>query len=53
MKEPNKFSSEVRERAVRMVQAYGGEHPSRQAVVESIANAVGVVMGYSRQAAWQ
>lgn len=28
MKKPNKFSSEVRERAVRMLQEHRGEYPS-------------------------
>ena len=33
----NKFSPEVRERAVRMVQGHQGEYPSLWAAVESIA----------------
>ncbi len=37
MKKSNKFSPEVRERAVRMVQEHRGKYPSLWAVVESIA----------------
>jgi len=37
MKKSNKFSPEVRERAVRMVQEHRGEYPSLWAAVESIA----------------
>ncbi len=40
-KTTNKFSPEVRERAVRMVAEYEGEHPSRWAAVVSIAEKVG------------
>ncbi|MDB5859962.1 MAG: transposase family protein [Ramlibacter sp.] len=36
MKKSNKFSPEVRERAVRMVQEHRGEYPSPWAAVESI-----------------
>ena len=39
----NKFSPEVRERAVRMVQEHRGEYPSRWAAIESIAPKIGCV----------
>jgi transposase-like protein len=39
----NKFSPEVRERAVRMVQEHQGEYPSLWAAVESIASKIGCV----------
>lgn len=35
MKKTNKFSPEVRERAVRMVQEHRGEYPSLWAAIES------------------
>ena len=37
MKKSNKFSPEVRERAVRMVLEHRGEYPSMRAATESIA----------------
>ena len=43
MKKPNKFSPEVRERAVRMVQEHRGEYPSLWAAVASIAPKIGCV----------
>jgi transposase len=43
MNKSNKFSPEVRERAVRMVQEHRGEYPSLWAVVESIAPKIGCV----------
>jgi transposase-like protein len=39
----NKFSSEVRDRAVRMVQEHRGEYPSLWAAIESIAPKIGCV----------
>ena len=39
----NKFSPEVRERAVRMVQDHRGEYPSLWAAIESIAPKIGCV----------
>jgi transposase-like protein len=41
MSKSNKFSPEVRERAVRMVQEHRGEYPSLWAAVESIAPKIG------------
>jgi len=43
MNKSNKFSPEVRERAVRMVQEHRGEYPSTWAAVESIAPKIGCV----------
>ena len=43
MKKSNKFSPEVRERAVRLVQDHRGEYPSLWATVESIAPKMGCV----------
>ncbi len=43
MNKSNKFSPEVRERAVRLVQEYRGEYPSLWAAVESIAPKIGCV----------
>ncbi len=40
-KTTNKFSPEVRDRAVRMVLDHEGEHPSRWAAIESIAAKIG------------
>jgi transposase-like protein len=41
MSKSNKFSPEVRERAVRMVQEQRGEYPSLWAAIESIAPKIG------------
>lgn len=41
MSKSNKFSPEVRERAVRMVQEHRGEYPSLWAAIESIAPKIG------------
>lgn len=43
MKKPNKFSPEVRERAVRMVQEHRKDYPSLWAAIESIAPKIGCV----------
>ncbi len=43
MTKSNKFSPEVRERAVRMVQEHRGEYPSLWAAIESIALKIGCV----------
>ena len=43
MNKSKKFSSEVRERAVRMVQEHRGDYPSLWAAVESLAPKIGCV----------
>src|SRR5690606_1353765 len=43
MNKSNKFSPEVRERAVRMVQEHRSEYPSQWAAIESIAPKIGCV----------
>ena len=43
MNKTNKFSPEVRERAVRMVQEHRGDYPSLWSAVESIAPKIGSV----------
>ena len=43
MKKSNKFSPEVRERAVRTVQEHRGNYPSLWAAIESIAPKIGCV----------
>ena len=43
MDKSKQFSSEVRERAVRLVQEHRGEYPSLWAAVESIAPKIGCV----------
>jgi len=43
MKKSNKFSPEVRERAVRMVLEHRGEYPSLWTAIESIAPKIGCV----------
>lgn len=43
MNKSNKFSPEVRERAVRLVQEHCGESPSLWATIESIAPKIGCV----------
>ena len=43
MRKSTKFSTEVRERAVRMVQEHRGEYPSLWAAIESISAKIGCV----------
>jgi transposase-like protein len=43
MNKSNKFSPEVRERAVRLVQEHRGEYPSLWLAIESIAPKIGCV----------
>ena len=43
MNKSNKFSPEVRERAVRMVREHRGDYPSLWAAIESIAPKIGCV----------
>ena len=43
MNKSNKFSPEVRERAVRMVQEHRSDYPSLWAAIESIAPKIGCV----------
>ena len=43
MNKSNRFSPEVRERAVRLVQEHRGDYPSLWAAVESIAPKIGCV----------
>ena len=43
MKKLNKFSPDVRERAVRILQDHCGEYPSLWAAIESIAPKIGCV----------
>ena len=43
MKKSPKFSPEVRERAVRMVQEHQADYPSQWAAIESIAGKIGCV----------
>ncbi len=43
MKRSNKFSPEIRERAVRMVQEHRKDYPSQWAAIESIAPKIGCV----------
>ena len=46
MNKSNKFSPEVRERAIRMVQEHRDEYPSLWAAVESIAPKIGCVVDF-------
>lgn len=43
MNKPTKFSPEIRERAVRMVQEHRSDYPSLWATIESIAPKIGCV----------
>ena len=43
MKKSSKFSPEVRERAVRLVQEHRGDYPSLWAAIESLAPKIGCV----------
>ena len=45
-KKSNRFSPEVRERAVRMVLEHRGEYPSLWATIESIAPKIGCVLSF-------
>ena len=53
MNKSNKFSAEVRERAVRMVQEHRGGYPSQWAAIESIAPKIGctsqTLLGWVKQ----
>ena len=42
MSRPSRYPQEIRERAVRMVQAHRGEYPSEWAAITSIAGKLGV-----------
>jgi transposase len=48
-KTSNRFSPEVRERAVRMVQEHGGDHASQWAAIGSIAAKIGCTTETLRQ----
>ena len=54
MARPNKYSPEVRERAVRMVREHGPEHASQWAAITSIASTIGctgaTLRNWARQA---
>ena len=54
MTKQTQYSPEVRERAVRMVQTYQGEHPSQRAAISSISSRIGctaeILRGWMLQA---
>lgn len=53
MTKSNKFSPEVRERAVRMVQEHRADYPSLWAAIESIAPKIGWPLVLSLYVCWK
>lgn len=49
MRKSSKFSPEIRERAVRMVQEHRGQYPSLWAAIESIAPKYCLLLGQHRR----
>ena len=52
-KTTNKFSAEVRERAVRMVRDHQGDHASQWAAIASIASKIGCTAESLRRGPWR